>query len=101
MKCEYCETEHPENEIANPHYCIARMAEQIAALTERLSQTVSCVDYKQQTCTLCTMLVAENKRLREEAAKYVAFWEQSRMVDQMKFEEYDWPRILKEGKSHE
>jgi len=39
--------------------------------------------------------------LKAEAAKYKAFWDNSRMVDQMKFEEYDWPRILKEGKSHE
>ena len=40
-------------------------AQQIATLTERLSQTVSCVDYKQQTCTLCTAMTAENERLRE------------------------------------
>ena len=35
--------------------------------------------------------------LRVEGAKYKAFWDNSRMVDKMKFEEYDWPRILKEG----
>jgi len=41
-----------------------RQDEQIAALTERLSQTVSCVDYKQQTCTLCTALTAEKTEIQ-------------------------------------
>jgi hypothetical protein len=27
MLCKNCNTEHPENEIANPHYCIARLQE--------------------------------------------------------------------------
>ena len=45
--------------------------EQIAALKERLSSTVSCVDYKQQTCTRLTALTAENKRLRELCAELV------------------------------
>ena len=38
-------------------------------------------------------LTAENKRLREEAAKYKAFWEQSRMADKMRFEEYVWKTL--------
>jgi len=35
--------------------------------------------------------------LKAEMVKHKAFWNNSRLVDQMKFEEYDWPRILKEG----
>ena len=31
-KCKYCNTPHPEDQIANPHYCIARMGEEIAEL---------------------------------------------------------------------
>lgn len=29
MKCEYCSTEHPPEETANPHYCIARLMERV------------------------------------------------------------------------
>ena len=32
MKCKYCETEHPEGQIANPHYCIARLVERNESL---------------------------------------------------------------------
>jgi hypothetical protein len=42
MKCEYCDTEHPKEEIASPHYCIARLQEalegkeaELAEVTER------------------------------------------------------------------
>jgi hypothetical protein len=36
MKCKYCDTEHPKEETANPHYCIARMGETIDKLSEAL-----------------------------------------------------------------
>jgi len=49
MKCKDCNTEHPDSEIANPHYCIARMGEIID----------KCVEQDKQIATL----IAENKRL--------------------------------------
>jgi hypothetical protein len=41
MKCKDCNTEHPSDEIANPHYCIARMEERIDKLTEALGITAA------------------------------------------------------------
>jgi len=38
MICKYCDTEHPRNQIANPHYCIARMEERIETLVEGLKR---------------------------------------------------------------
>lgn len=35
MTCEYCGTEHPPQQIANPHYCIARLGEQLEREEER------------------------------------------------------------------
>jgi len=29
MICKYCGVEHPPDEICNPHYCIARLGEQV------------------------------------------------------------------------
>ena len=34
MICKYCDTEHPKDEIANPHYCIARLSERVERLEE-------------------------------------------------------------------
>jgi len=37
-ECEYCKTVHPEDQIANPHYCIARMGEKIGRLEAALAE---------------------------------------------------------------
>ena len=34
-QCEYCGAEHPPDQIANPHYCIARLGEQLEREEER------------------------------------------------------------------
>jgi len=36
MICKNCGWEHPEDQIANPHYCIARMGEQIDAMEREI-----------------------------------------------------------------
>jgi hypothetical protein len=44
MICEHCNTEHPASEIANPHYCIARLEEQLEKKDieiDTLSRTVA------------------------------------------------------------
>ena len=56
--------ERQEQEIRKLKAVLAEKEEQVATLTERLSQTVSCVDYKQQTCTLCTALTAEKTEIQ-------------------------------------
>ena len=80
----------------------------LAALAEKEKQIAvlkTTIDvYKQDHVNLLDEIARRGEQiatLRAEGAKYKAFWDNSRMVDQMKFEEYDWPRILKEGKSHE
>lgn len=35
MICKGCGTEHPRDQEANPHYCIARMSERLEAIEER------------------------------------------------------------------
>jgi chromosome segregation ATPase len=38
MICRDCNLEHPKDQIANPHYCIARMQERIEVLERQLKQ---------------------------------------------------------------
>ena len=38
MICKYCGIQHPPNEIANPHYCIARMEERVDKLEAALAE---------------------------------------------------------------
>lgn len=48
---------------------------------------------KNQAANLETQLenaLAENRKLLAELRKYKAFWEQARLTDRMKFEQYDY-----------
>ena len=47
MTCEYCGTEHPPQQIANPHYCIEMLLWELDIAQERIKE-----------------LEAENARLR-------------------------------------
>lgn len=38
MSCKYCDTVHPKKEIANPHYCIARMEEAKEKLEDEIDR---------------------------------------------------------------
>jgi hypothetical protein len=44
MICRDCDLEHPKDQIANPHYCIARMDERIEKLEARLASIKALVD---------------------------------------------------------
>lgn len=37
MKCKDCDTEHPPEYVASPHYCIARLQERIEVLERQLT----------------------------------------------------------------
>jgi len=84
---------------------LARGVKVVEYLDEQIAVLKTTIDvYKQDHVNLLDEIARRGEQiatLRAEGAKYKAFWDNSRMVDQMKFEEYDWPRILKEGKSHE
>ena len=48
-KCKYCNTEHPQEYIANPNYCISRMEEQLDdAANEIKSLRAELAKYKLQ-----------------------------------------------------
>lgn len=55
MICEYCEHEHPEDQIANPHYCVARLQEDLE--NARATYDDFYKEFKR--------LIAERDRLRE------------------------------------
>ena len=40
MICEYCNTEHPLDQIADPHYCIARLNERVEEIEEALEWVI-------------------------------------------------------------
>ena len=39
--CEYCGTGHPPDQVANPHYCIARLIEESDRLYEAIVLTLN------------------------------------------------------------
>ena len=38
MICEYCGVEHPQDHIADPHYCIARLQERVERQDARIKE---------------------------------------------------------------
>ena len=38
MTCEYCGTEHPPQQIANPHYCIEMLLWELDIAQERIKE---------------------------------------------------------------
>lgn len=68
MICKYCQTEHPPDQIANPHYCIARLEEQIeerdreiAGLNTKLNSLRD--DLSGRNAILNNLLQVEHKKL--------------------------------------
>ena len=62
MKCKHCGNEHAPD----PHYCIARMGEQIEALEENLAAALDSINhYNEQNAEQIAALTDENKRLWE------------------------------------
>jgi hypothetical protein len=57
MKCKDCNTKHPEDQIANPHYCITRLEEAL-----------------DKTDVLLAITEKEIKRLAEENILLMADW---------------------------
>ena len=44
MICEYCQTEHPPDQIANPHYCIARLNEKVEVVDRLKAENKALLD---------------------------------------------------------
>lgn len=53
--CKYCGTIHPEGEIANPHYCIARLDEMLEKKDRMIDEWMA----------LCEKQNTEIERLKE------------------------------------
>lgn len=50
MPCKDCGAVHPRTEMHNPHYCIARMSEEIERIRERTNTAIEFLDECLSSC---------------------------------------------------
>jgi hypothetical protein len=82
MKCEYCQHEHPENEIANPHYCIARLTEDLEKMQEESQGILAAKDaVLLDQSVLISKIQEEHRREIENITETLLFYKRESMEE--------------------
>jgi predicted nucleic acid-binding Zn-ribbon protein len=61
MNCKYCDTVHPQEEFANPHYCIARMEEAKEKLEDEIERLTAEIERLKKSAEMLRMHLGNEK----------------------------------------